>query len=161
MSLKTSRTLTALALLVAAFLAFSPPAWAGWTPLTLLSSGTVSATGQGGVIAVGGLKELVVYVSCTNSTGTGVLDVWLQSSNDGVTWYDLPYPLGVKTNTSATETAPTINKRNVLAGQAACSTAAYSEARYTIFGLYVRVSYVVTVTTTPTYTFAVNAIGKN
>lgn len=139
-----------------------PGAFAGWTALDLLASGTVSATGQGGSIAVGGMKELTVFVDCTTNTGTGKIDVYLQTSSDnGVTWYDLPYTLGIKTNTAAAETTATTSKRDILDDTATCSAGTRAEAHYTVFGNYIRAAYVVTVTSAPTYTFSVKAIGKS
>ncbi len=140
------------------------PALAGWAPLELLAAGQVGTTGQGGAIAVGGLKELTVYLSCTASSGTGeTLDVYLQSSSDnGVTWFDLPFELGQTTNVSAAETAATINKRDFfeLAADILCTTTGKASAKYVVFGNYVRVAYVIS-GTSPLYTFGVKAIGKN
>jgi hypothetical protein len=163
MTFTRSRSLTALALLLAAVLALSPAAWCATTRFELQTSSAQTATSNSGAIYVGGIKEVIIFFDCTASSGTGeTLDVFLQASSDGGTnWYDLPFELGMVTDGDATETAGEINARDFvdLAADAACS-GVKSVAKYMIFGDYVRVKWFIA-GTTPSYTFSVKAIGKN
>jgi len=159
MTMKRSRSLTALTLLLAAFAALSPPAHAAATRFEILASATQTATAQGGAISVAGIKELTVYATCTASTTPTQLDVYLQSSSDGgVTWYDLTADVTQTTNTAAAETAAVANQRDVLQAVTTCATAVKAIAKYTVFGDQVRAAWVLSGTN---FTFSVKAIGKN
>lgn len=159
MTFKRSRILTALILLLASFVALSPPAWAGSTRFEVLASATQTATAQGGAVSVAGLRELTVFVACTASTTPTQLDVYLQSSSDGgVTWYDLTAETIQQTNTAAAETAAAANKRDVLDAVTSCASTVKGIGRYTAFGDQVRAAWVLTGTN---FTFSVKAVGKN
>lgn len=151
------------------------PAMAGSKTLDLQLIAAQTATGTGGAIAVDNLRELMVYVDCTTSSGTGVLDLYLQSSSDGgVTWYDVPYETRLYTpmpanateghhatpNISSASGTADIGARDLLDGVSSCSTEQRSVGIYRTFGNYVRVAWVVTVTSAPSYTFSVKAVGK-
>lgn len=152
-----SRSLTALALLLALFL--TAPASAAVTAFDILASAAQTATAQGGAIYIGGIKEMVVYATCTASSAPTQLDVYLQSSSDnGVTWYDLTSDVVQTTNAAAAETAAVANQRDVLQAVTTCASAVKAIGRYTNFGNYVRAAWVITGTS---FTFSVKAIGKN
>lgn len=104
--------------------------------LTLLASATKTATGQTDAIDASGVDELSVFLNVTDVSGTSpTLDVVIQDSPDGTTWYD---------KESFTQ-----------------ATAATSEAkRLTNFGKFVRVKYTIG-GTTPSFTFEVKATGRN
>ena len=163
MTLKRSRTLTVLALALAAFLALPSPAHAASTQFEILASAAQTATAQSASIYVAGIREMVVFFSCTASSGTGeTLDVHLQATSDGgVTWFDLPFELGMVTDGDGTETAGEINARDFvdLAADVACS-GVKAVAKYQVFGDYVRAAWFIS-GTTPSYTFGIKAIGKN
>lgn len=148
--------------LLAAVLALllSAPAWAGATRVELLASAAQIATGNGGGIAVGNLKELTVYVDLTAISGTApLLDVWLQSSSDGGTnWYDMLYEAGsMDAAANAVPGSSSTWSRDVLSGVSATSRAT---AIYKSFGDLVRVRWVIS-GTTPSFTFSVKSIGKS
>jgi len=156
--------LLAVALALAMFLALPAPLLAvGASPFDIQTSAAQVATGNGGAIPVAGIRELIVYFSCTASSGTGeTLDVFLQASSDaGTTWFDLPFELGMVTDGDGTETAGEINARDFvdLAADVACS-GVKSVAKYQIFGDRIRAAWFIA-GTTPSYTFGVKAIGKN
>lgn len=159
MLLKRSRPLAVLTLAVTLFLALPPVARAATTPpFTLLSSGAQTATAQGGQVAVTGIKEMIVFATCTASSSPTTLDVYLQSSSDnGVTWYDLTADAVQQTNTAAAETAAVANKRDILDNVTTCASAVKAIGRYTVFGGLVRVAWVISGTS---FTIGVTAIGK-
>jgi len=137
------------------------PVLAASTRFDLLASAQQSATGNGGAISVSGIKEMVVYVAVTAKSGTTpVLDLWLQGSSDGgTTWFDLTHESSLTdASSSATEGAVQTNKRDIVPG---LSDALGSfSAKYSIFGDFVRVRWVLSGTGGPTYTFSVKAVGK-
>lgn len=160
MTFNRSRTLTALALMLAMFLALPAPAWAGSTRFEILASATQTATAQGGAISVAGLRELTIYATCTASTTPTRLDVYLQSSSDaGVTWYDLPNEAAMTTAAAGTDiTASTTMKRNILDNVTSCASTVKAIAKYTVFGDQIRAAWVISGTN---FTFSVKAVGKN
>jgi len=154
------------ALLVFAVLAFLLPAGpvraATTSPFDLQTSAAQTATGNGGGVAVAGINELLVFFSCTGSSGTGeTLDVLLQTTSDGgTTWFDLPFELAQATDGDSAETAAVTNARDFiqLGADVACS-GVQAVAKYRNFGSQVRVKWFIS-GTTPSYTFSVKAIGK-
>lgn len=159
MTIKRSRVLAAILAALTLFLAVPAPALAFTTPpFDLLASGAQTATAQGGSTAVTGVKELIVFATCTASNTPTALDVYLQSSSDGgITWYDLTADVVQATNTAAAETAAVANKRDVLDNVTSCASAVKAIGKYTVFGGLVRVAWVITGTS---FTFGVKAIGK-
>jgi hypothetical protein len=149
------RFVSALALL----LLLAGPAFAGSTRFDILASATQTATAQGGAISVSGIKELILFASCTASTAPTQLDVYLQSSSDGgTTWYDLTADEIQQTNSGAAETAASTNVRDVFAAVTSCASPVKAIGRYTVFGDLVRAAWVLTGTN---FTFSLKAIGKN
>lgn len=161
MTFKRSRSLAALALLLAVFLALPAPAWAASTRFEIQASGAQTASSNSGGISVAGIREMIVYFDCTASSGTGeVLDLFLQSSSDGgVTWFDLPYEIALQTDGDGTETAGTANGRDFvnMAADEACED---GSAVYRVFGDQIRARWFIA-GTTPSFTFSVKAVGKN
>jgi hypothetical protein len=156
---RRSRFLTGLALALALFLAAPPPAIAGATRFEILASAAQTATAQGGAISVSGIKELIVYATCTASSAPTRLDVYLQSSSDGgTTWYDLPHESEMATASAGTDVTANTNKRNVLDNVTTCASAVKAVARYTNFGDQVRAAWVISGTS---FTISVKAVGKN
>lgn len=112
--------------------------------LTILASSVVSAGSQSGQIACDNLEELLLFLNVTAASGTTPeLNVFLDTSDDyGATWYQLAqlgpaniaavgqYTLGIGLGSS---TGPFGNRLRV---------------RWTVAG------------TTPSFTFAVKAVGK-
>jgi len=163
MTLKRSRALTPLTLLLATFVALSPPAQASGNTFEILASGAQTATAQSGEFSVLGYTELTVFVTCTAGSGTSdTLDVYLQSKDGAGNWFDLPFELGQVTNTGASETAATTNKRDILERTAdqGC-TNERGVAKYRTFGNKIRAAWVIGGTGSPTFTFTVQAVGKN
>jgi len=160
MPLRRSRSLAVLALALALFLASPPPAFAGSSKFELLASGAKTATAQGGAISVSGVREMLVFATCTASSTPTRLDVYLQSSSDGgTTWYDLPNEMAMTTAAAGTDiTSTSTMKRNVLDNVTTCASAVNAVGRYTVFGDLVRVAWVISGTS---FTIGVKAIGKN
>ena len=155
------RHLTVWAVLLSLCLALAAPqsAYAGSTRFELLASGAQTATAQGSAISTSGIREMIVYVSCTTSSAPTRLDVYLQSSSDGgTTWYDLPAEAQMLTAAAGTDiTSTNVVRRNILDNQT-CASAVKAVAKYTVFGDYVRAAWVISGTS---FTFGVKAIGKN
>lgn len=152
-----------IASIALALLLLAAPAFAGATRFDIQTSAAQTATGNGGGIPVAGIKELLVFVTCTANTGTPTLDVYLQSSSDGgTTWYDLDAEWVQQTTNpaSATEIASVLNQRTIVnAFSASCATNPLWVAKYAVFGDYIRAAWVMSGTTS--YTFSVKGIGKN
>lgn len=164
MTVKRSRCLPFLLLTLIAYLSIAPAAQAATTaPFELQTSAAQTATGNGGGVAVAGISELLLFFDCTASSGTGeTLDAFLQSTSDGgVTWFDLPFELGLVSDGDGAETLGEANARDFidLGADAACS-GVRAVAKYRNFGSQVRVKWFIN-GTTPSYTFSVKAIGKN
>lgn len=137
-------------------------------------SAAQTATGNGGAIPTGGVKEMAVYVDVTAQSGTTpVLTVFLQSSSDGgITWYDCPFEAALETAITSAEgdhrspniaTDVSTNKggtRNIIHLLAGASVPRKSYADYFIFGDLIRAAWVIA-GTTPSFTFSMKGIGKN
>src|SRR5258706_5836752 len=125
MTMKRPRFLAGALALVTVFLMLPAPARAAATPpFTLIASAAQTATAQGGSVSVAGIKELIVFATCTASSSPTALDLYLQSSSDGgTTWYDLTADVVQQTNTAAAETAAVATKRDVLANVTSCASA--------------------------------------
>lgn len=91
MTLKRSRALTALTLLLALLVELAPPAHAENVRKTLLASGAQTAAGQGGTIDVSACRIVYPFVSVTAGSGTvTTFKVYLEGSPDGgLTWSGL------------------------------------------------------------------------
>lgn len=148
--------------LLAATLSTATPARAGSSgTLSLLDSTIITGTAQGASISVRNLKDLLVFVDVTASSGPPTLDLYLQASSDGgTTWFDLTYEWSQETTVtpSATEGAVRTANRDIVNGLNAAAPKRYT-ARYMVVGDYVRVAYVVSGATS--YTVTVKAIGKS
>lgn len=154
--MKKIRALSCALLLLA--LAVSPSSAAA-TRFNMLASAAQTATAQGGVVAVGGISEMVVTIQCTAVSGTSPqITIYLQTSRDGgSTWFDLPHQgshVLAATASPLTEEPPW--QRNIVNGLSSTFSAV---ARYNVFGDYVRVAWVVS-GTSPSFTFQVDAVGK-
>ena len=168
-----------LSLLLAVLALAVAPAWAGSTRLVLLASAAQTATGNSAAMPVASIKELAVYVDITAASGTSpTLALFIQtSSDDGTTWFDMPYDLRLTdNNASATQGsggvpagtdlatsagAPVENTRGGRNINGVTSLAAVARlfASYHAFGDKIRVRWVIG-GTTPSFTFSVRGIGK-
>ena len=129
------------------------------TRLELAASAAQTATGQGGAIAVGNLRELALCVEVT-VVSASLTCVYLQSSGDGgTTWYDLLAEAYSNLTSSGTAGTSGTWTRNVVAN---LSTGAIMKAYgiYKAFGDYVRAAWVIA-GSGPSCTFSVKGIGKN
>lgn len=112
--------------------------------VSLLPSTTQTAGGSTGPFSVGQYRELLLFLVVTAASGTGQqLNVFLDTSPDGGTTWVQAIQLGA-TNIAAAVTA-------LQSMAAAGSSGAFGDTiriRWTIAG------------TTPSFTFAVTAIGK-
>jgi hypothetical protein len=149
------RFLTSVLLLL-----LTAPAFAGATRFELLASGAQTATAQGSAISVSGIREMIVYATCTASSVPTRLDVYLQSSSDGgTTWYDLYNDMAMTTAAAGNDiTSTSTMKRNVLDNVTTCASAVKAVGRYTVFGDLVRAAWVISGTS---FTISVKAVGKN
>ena len=149
--------LTIAALLIALV---PTPARAGTTPAFTLETSAVHTTGTsaGGGIAVTGVTEILVYVTCTASSAPTRLDVWLQTSMDGGgNWYDMPHEAQMLTAVAGTDITANTAKRNILDNVTSCAAIQRAVARYRNFGGLVRLAWVVSGTS---FTFEAKAVGK-
>jgi len=91
MTFKRSRTLTALALLLALFAGIPSPAHAENVRKTLLALGAQTVAGQGSVVDVSACRIVFPFVRVTTGSGTvTTFKVYLEGSADGgVTWSGL------------------------------------------------------------------------
>lgn len=158
--MKRYRAVWAAFLLFVLVLAAPLPVHAGATRFELLASGAQTATAQGSAISVSGIREMVVYATCTASSSPTRLDVYLQSSSDGgTTWYDLPAEASMTTATTGTDiTSTNVVRRNVLDNVTTCASAVKGVAKYQVFGDLVRAAWVISGTS---FTISVKAVGKN
>jgi hypothetical protein len=102
--------------------------------ISFLSSGTyTAATGYSTAFEVSAYAEGQIFVNVTTKNGASTLDVTIQTSPDNLTWY---------THTTIGQITATGQYRQAIAN----------------FGKYVRVSYVVGVTS---YVFDISGIFKN
>jgi len=142
------------------------------TRFEIQASGPQTTDGNGGNIAVAGIREMVAFVDVTASGGTTPsLSVWLQSSSDGgTTWYDLPYEVALlDANTTHAEGAHRAPPISAASGSAAigarnivdqlAASPAKAVAVYRTFGDVVRGKWKIT-GTTPTFTFSIKAVSK-
>jgi hypothetical protein len=153
-----SRFLAGLAL--AAFLLLPAQALAGSTRFEILASAAQVATANGSAISTSGIKEMVVYATCTASSAPTRLDVYLQSSSDGgTTWYDIPAEFVLLTTATGTDvTSTSTMKRNILDNVTTCASAVKAVAVYRVFGDQVRAAWVISGTS---FTISVKAVGKS
>lgn len=127
---------------------------------SIISSTAQTSTAQGGAVAVGGITEMVVLIDCTAVSGTTPqITVYLQSSRDGgQTWFDLTHEGAVVLSSGASAGAQeATGSRNIVSGLGATFKAL---ARYRVFGDFVRVAWVISGTSSPTFTFQADAVGK-
>ncbi len=157
MRLKRSMNVLLVASLVALLL--PAPARAGTTPaFTLQASAAQTATSAGGGIAVSGVNEILVFVTCTASSSPTRLDVYLQSSMDGGgTWYDMPHEAQMLSASAGNDLTANSLKRNILDNVTSCASTQKAVARYRNFGGLVRIAWVISGTS---FTFAATAVGK-
>lgn len=104
---------------------------------------------------------LAVGIDITAESGTApTLSAWLVGSDDGgVTWYDIPYTLRMKSNASGTDITADTNQRNIAdveADTTARIVAIYSHLPFRDIAL----AYIVGGSATPTKTFSASAVGK-
>jgi hypothetical protein len=133
----------------------------------LLASAAQTASGNGATVDVSGIKELLVFVDATATSGTVTeWDVWIESSNDGGTsWFEVladsvfknggtdPGPAG---EAGTGNQLPMRDIVNETAGQASSKYV----AKYSVFGNKVRLRWSLA-GTTPSQTFSGKAVGKN
>lgn len=105
----------------------------------LLPSAARTTGGQGDSFDLGEYNNAIIYLDITAAGGTSpTLDVKLQTSHDGQTWFDLPNgAFSQKTGTG----------KDVL--QVGSN-----------FGRYVRVDFAIG-GSSPSFTFTINAVSKN
>lgn len=153
------RPIAALALALALLL--PTPAAAGATRFSLIASAAQTTTAQGGAIYVGGIREMVVLVDVTAVSGTTPqLTLYLQTSRDGgSTWFDLIHDGAVVLSAGAVEGQGSPRGTRNIVGTATATLKASAQYEGAI-GDYVRVAWVIS-GTTPSFTFQVDAVGKN
>lgn len=158
--MKRFRAVWAAFLLLFLVFAAPLPVHAGATRFELLASGAQTATAQGSAISTSGIREMLVFATCTASNTPTRLDVYLQSSSDGgTTWYDLPAEAQMLTGTAGTDiTSTNVVRRNILDNVTTCASTQKAAAKYTVFGDLVRAAWVISGTS---FTISVKAVGKN
>jgi hypothetical protein len=112
--------------------------------LTLLAKtvSNVTASAQSGIIQVGSFKELQVFLDAANVSGTTpTLDVKIETSPDGTTWYQIA---------AFTQVTTVASKQVLTLGSGFTAQG---------FGNQIRAN-MTTGGTTPNYTVGITAIGK-
>jgi hypothetical protein len=108
-------------ILVLALLLLTCPALAG-EKFTLAASAARTAAGTGTAVEVGNLRNLFVSVSVTAGSGTvNPFRVWLEASNDGTVFLEVPCKLVMETAIAAPG-AGTANQRDLLSKVAVLTT---------------------------------------
>lgn len=129
------------------------------TRFELLASAAQTATGQGGGIAVGNLREMALCVDVTAVSGS-LSAIYLQSSSDGgTTWFDLLAQTMSNLTSGAASGTTGSAVRNLVSS---LTTGAVIKAfgTYEKFGDLVRAAWVIA-GSGPSCTFSVKGIGKN
>lgn len=102
----------------------------------ILTSAARTTSGTSDAVSTEGQSDLTVYVNTTAASGTSpTLTIKIQDSLDRQTWYDVAT---LTTVTAAGQLRQTVN-----------NVGNYIRASYTIGG------------TTPSFTFSVDAVGRN
>lgn len=130
------------------------------TRFDLAASAAQTATGQGGAISVGALKEMAIMVDVTTVSGS-LTSIYLQSSSDaGTTWFDLLAEAKTCLTSGAGTTTTGSWVRNVMSDALTTGNVQKIWATYRGFGDFVRAAWVIS-GSGPACTFSVKAVGKN
>jgi len=144
-------------ILVLAFLFLTCSALAG-EKFTLAASAARTAAGTGTAVEVGNLRNLFVSVSVTAGSGTvNPFRVWLEASNDGTVFLEVPCKLVLKTGAAAPG-AGTANQRDIV-NETAVQTSAKYVGLCEVLAATVRAAWNIA-GTTPSETFEVLAYAK-
>lgn len=111
-------------ILVLALLLLTCPALAG-EKVTLAASAARTAAGTGTAVEIGNYRNLLVTVSVTAGSGTvNPFRVWVEASNDGTVFLEVPCKLVLKTGIAAPG-AGTANQRDIVNEVAVQTSARY------------------------------------
>lgn len=129
------------------------------TRFEILASAAQTATGQGGGIAVSGIKNMFLAVDITNVSAS-ITSIYLQGSSDGsTTWYDLICDtFCILTSGAGGGTTGSFSRNltaNLTTGQIMKIAATYSK-----FPDYVRAAWTIS-GSGPSCTFSFKAVGEN
>lgn len=129
------------------------------TRFDIAASAAQTATGQGGQISVGALREMAIEVDVTSVSGS-LGAVYMQGSSDGgTTWFDLLCKTFSNLTSGPSSGTTGSTARNIVSS---LTTGAVIKAwaQYETFGDLVRAAWVIS-GSGPSCTFSVKAIGKN
>lgn len=85
----------------------------GFEVRTLRILAVCSSTGQSAAIELDKRTQVQAFLNVTAKASSPNLDVWIQVSPDGATWYDLGYDWESKTAAAAADVTQAIGKRNI------------------------------------------------
>ena len=105
-------------------------------------------------------EQLMIGVDITAASGTPVLDLWLQASDDGgTTWYDLPHDIAMQSSSTATENAPTTLVRSIIDNRTSTSAAQFVAIYKSLPSDRIRLKWIIS-GTTPSFTFSASMVTK-
>lgn len=118
----------------------------------LQASAAQTASGNSASKSIPTGSIAVVNLNITATSGTPSLDAWLQGSDDGTTWYDLPYDQQLSSASAATDLTANTDKRNINGTSSATGTGKHVATYKHLACRYVRLSWVIS-GSTPSLTF--------
>jgi len=77
-----------------------PPNYSGGKNETLFTKANVTTDTYGPALTVAGYRGVLIVLDADFKSGTSTLDVKIQCSIDGVTWFDIPNAVFVQVTTS-------------------------------------------------------------
>lgn len=126
----------------------------------LVASSAFTASGVSASLSVPTANHLFVGVDITASSGTPVLDLWLQGSDDGgTTWYDVPFDLALQTSTTATENTTRTNDRSIIDNRTSTSAAQFLGIYKSLAADKIRLKWIIS-GSSPSFTFSASVVAK-
>ena len=127
----------------------------------MVASAAFTASGVSAAFPIPTANHVMVGVDITAASGTPVLDLWLQGSDDGgTTWYDMPFDIALQTSTSATEGTTRSNDRSIIDNRTSTTVPAQFIALYkSVATDRIRLKWIIS-GTTPSFTFSASMVAK-
>jgi hypothetical protein len=126
----------------------------------MVASAAFTASSNSASFSISTAVNLFVGVDITAASGTPVLDLWLQGSDDGgTTWYDYPCDVQLKTSLTASEGTTSANVRSIVDNKTSTTAEQFMCEYKAVATDKIRLKWIIS-GTTPSFTFSASYVAK-